>query len=117
MKDFRKELYQRFGRNRQFIPYYAHVYQEGNYSSFGAFGDLLHDILLDKIDDHKLFLKQCAFIDEICSEQDTEWNNILRMEVFSIMNAKELLKLQPFLSADSNKQLGIYLPKGTNEYQ
>ena len=108
MKDFRKELYRKFGRNRRFIPYYAHVDREGNYASFGAFGELLHDILLDKIDDHKLFLKQCAFIDEICSEDDPEWNNIMRMEIFSPMNTKELLKLQTFLSEDSNKQLRIY---------
>jgi hypothetical protein len=109
MRDFRKELYRKFEGNPHFDFYARHVDRDGNYASFSAFGDLLRDILLGKIDDDKLFMKLCAFIDEICSELDPEWNNIMRSEVFSILNTKELLKLQHFLSDDSNKQLGVYL--------
>ena len=111
MKDFRKELYRKFGRYKDFIPYYRHTDQDGNYASFGAFGDLLHDILKEKIVHRKLLLKQCAFIDEISAENDPEWNNILKMEIFSMMNNKELLKLQELLSEDSNRLLRIYLVK------
>ncbi len=111
MKDFRKELYRRFEGNPHFRAHVSHIDRTGNYASFGAFGDLLHDILLGKIDDHELIIRQCALIDEICAVHDPEWNNVLRCEVFSIMNTKELLKLQTFLSEDSNKQLEVYLPK------
>lgn len=113
MKDFKKELFKNFNRYSYFKNYFRGLdpEQDGTYMVFGAFGELLEDLLLGKIDNHKLFMKQCAFIDEICSVHDAEWNNVLRSEVFSIMNTKELLKLQPFLSEDSNKQLSIYLPK------
>ena len=110
MKDFRKELYRHFGRNPHFNGYAAFIDKDGNYASFGAFGDLLRDILLEKIDDHALLVKQCSFIDEIAAVNDAEWNNVLKSEVFSILNNTELIKLEAMLSEESNRLLRIYLP-------
>jgi hypothetical protein len=111
MRDFKKELYQQFEGHPRFDFYFRFINpdQDGSYNVFGAFGDLLRDILIDKINDNELFLKQCAFIDLIISTQDPEWNNVMRSEVFSILDRKELRKLQLFLSKASNKELEIYL--------
>lgn len=111
MRDFIKELYQQFEGNPHFDSYFRSVDpdQDESYMIFGAFGELLRDILTGKIEDDALLVNQCAFIDLITAIQDPEWNNVMRSEVFSILNTKELLKLQPLLSEASNKQLGIYL--------
>ncbi|WP_341902096.1 hypothetical protein [Fluviicola taffensis] len=112
MRDFKKELFQNFKKgNVHFRNYFRNLDpdQDGNYTIFGVFGELLRDILIGEIDDHELFLKQCAFIDLITSTKDAEWNNIMKLEVFSILNTKELIKLQPFLSEESKKLLEAYL--------
>jgi len=112
MRDFKKELFQNFKKeNVHFRNYFRNLDpdQDGNYTIFGVFGELLRDILIGKINDYELLIKQCAFIDLITSTKDPEWNNIMKLEVFSILNTKELIKLQPFLSEKSKKLLEAYL--------
>ncbi len=112
IRNFRKELFQKFEKgNVHFREYFRNIdpEQDGNYTVFGIFGELLRDILMEKINDNELLIKQCAFIDVITSMQDPEWNNVMKSEIFSILNTKELIKLRSFLSGDSKKLLEVYL--------
>ncbi len=112
MRDFKKEVFQNFKTgNSHFRNYFRSLdpEQDGNYTIFGAFGEMLRDILIGEINDDALLMKQCKFIDSISSAHDSEWNNVLKIEIFSILNTKELIKLRSFLSEDSNKLLEVYL--------
>lgn len=91
MREFKKG-------NAHFNNYFRNLdpEQDGNYTVFGAFGEMLEDLLTGKINDVELLIKQCAFIDLIISTQDTEWNNVMKSEVFSILDRTELIKLRSF---------------------
>lgn len=111
MSDFIKRLYQRFEGNPHFDEYFWSIDpdQDGNYTVFGAFGELVQDLLTGKIDDNKLLIELCQFIDFVIDSNDNEWVNVVKSEIFSILNSAELIKLQSFLSKESNKELNTFL--------
>lgn len=106
-----KKLYRDLKRHPQFMTYFRGIEpeQDGNYTIVGAFGEWHRDLLTGKIHDEELLIKQCAWIDAVIATQDAEWINVIRSEVFSILNTNELVKLRSLVSAEAVKQVEVFL--------
>ena len=111
MNNLTKILFEAFSKDPQFEIYFWEIDpdQDGNYATFGVFGEVLRDLLTRKIEDAEFLSKQCAFINQIILEENPEWTNVIKSEVFSILDRSEIYKLETMLSQEANEVLMRFL--------
>lgn len=117
MNNLTKILFEAFKNDPQFENYFWEIdpEQDGNYTTFGVFGEVLRDLLIGKIEDNEFLEKQCTFINQIILVKNLEWTNVIKSEVFSILDKTELIKLEMLLSVEAKDVLAVFI--GTNNQQ
>ncbi|MFK7785957.1 MAG: hypothetical protein AB8B56_12615 [Crocinitomicaceae bacterium] len=111
MNNLTKILFQAFSEDPQFEIYFWEIDpdQDGNYATFGVYGEVLKSLLIGKITDDEFLGKLCSFLNQVIFQGNPEWTNVLRSEVFSILDKAELIKLDSILSEDARKIVAEYL--------
>ena len=102
-----KQLFKEFEGNSLFDKYFIglDIEQDGPYMVFGAFGELFNDLLKGNIKDEGLRLHQCDFINQVLVINDPEIENVIKSEVFSVLDRKEIKLLKTLLTEDAYSML------------
>lgn len=111
MINFSQKLFDTFEGQANFDSYLVGLDtdQDGNYTIFGACGELIRDLLKKTIDNQTLLIQLIEFIDEILTSNDSEWENVIKSEIISILDNAELKQLKSLLSDKSKPFVEFYL--------
>jgi len=104
-------LFDKFEGDELFDKYFSLVDtdEEDLYFVFHSFSELFKDLLDEKVKKEKLFTRLCDFIDFTVSLENKEVDNVLKSEIFGVLNMEEKEKaiLKSYLSDKAFEMLNL----------